>query len=503
MGDEELFWRASFVPRVKEFPSENVPKIAFMFLTKGAIPLASLWEKFFKGHEGLHNIYVHPHPLYKDSVPKDSVFHGRRIPSKQRLHAQVQYNDVVRYVLLFGFGLGLGITLSFYLKESSLDSQLNRLSTSPFLVPCAVLNPPPPSTNSSSISNQNKNLVETRILPLLIEPSPPQDDTVSTSPPQDNIVSNQTKKYTIEEFFQPPEITMHDMKDKELFWRASMAPKIQEYPIERVPKLAFLFLTRGKVLLAPIWEKFFQGHQGLYSIYVHSSPSFNETVLQGSVFYGRQIPSKNVSWGEMNMVAAERRLLANALLDISNERFVLVSESCIPLFNFTTIYKHLIHSEKSHVESFDLPGPVGRGRYSSEMEPVVTIEQWRKGSQWFEMDRFLAIEVISDQTYFPVFSLFCKDACYGDEHYLPTFVGINFLERNLNRTLTYVDWSKGGPHPYTFESSDVTKEFLEKLRNSSCYYNGEKADICYLFARKFAANTLDRLLSFAPEVMYF
>jgi len=38
----------------------------------------------------------------------------------------------------------------------------------------------------------------------------------------------------------------------------------------------------------------------------------------------------------MTMCDAERRLLANALLDISNEWFVLVSESCIPIFDFNT-----------------------------------------------------------------------------------------------------------------------------------------------------------------------
>ncbi|XVF09565.1 hypothetical protein REPUB_Repub07fG0105100 [Reevesia pubescens] len=206
----------------------------------------------------------------------------------------------------------------------------------------------------------------------------------------------------------------------------------------------------------------------------------------------------------MNMVEAERRLLANALLDISNERFVLLSESCIPLFNFSTVYDYLIHSSKSFVESYDLHGPVGRGRYSYQMLPLVNILEWRKGSQWFEMDRFLATEVISDRTYFPVFWRYCKDQCYGDEHYLPTFVTMNFLERNSNRTLTYVNWSMGGPHPFRFQREDVTKELLEVLRNSThCDYNGRETNICYLFARKFSANALERLLVFAPIVMKF
>lgn len=82
MDDDKLFWRASMVPSIREFPFNHVPKVAFMFLTKGPIPLGPLWEKFFKGYEGRYSIYVHPHPSYNESVPESSVFHGRRIPSK-------------------------------------------------------------------------------------------------------------------------------------------------------------------------------------------------------------------------------------------------------------------------------------------------------------------------------------------------------------------------------------------------------------------------------------
>lgn len=70
-----------------------------------------------------------------------------------------------------------------------------------------------------------------------------------------------------------------------------------------------------------------------------------------------------VVWGEVSIVDAERRLLANSLLDFSNERFVLLSESCVPLFNFTFFYDYIINSDKSFISAFDDPSPYGRGRY--------------------------------------------------------------------------------------------------------------------------------------------
>ncbi|KAE8690783.1 Core-2/I-branching beta-1,6-N-acetylglucosaminyltransferase family protein isoform 2 [Hibiscus syriacus] len=136
--------------------------------------------------------------------------------------------------------------------------------------------------------------------------------------------------------------------------------------------------------------------------------------------------------------------------------------------------------------------------------PQITVDQWRKGAQWFEIDRDLAIEVVSDQTYFPVFQQHCMDGCYADEHYLPTLVAMKFGEKNSNRSLTWVDWTKGGPHPTRFLRTVVTIEFLDKLRSGSqCEYNGKNTSICHLFARKFMPDALYRLLKFAPIVMQF
>ncbi|XP_027921002.1 glycosyltransferase BC10-like [Vigna unguiculata] len=375
-------------------------------------------------------------------------------------NAQSQFFNFFSHVLAFSSGLLIGITIiTFSLKNFSLNFQFHQLS-------------------------------------LQSLPAPPFSASISTS-------HNHSKVTTI---FTPNGSTkaMHNMTEEELLWRASMVPRIKELPYKHAPKVAFMFLTKGPVFLGPLWERFFKGNEGFYSIYVHSHPSFNETLPQNSVFHGRRIPSKEVRWGEFNIVGAERRLLANALLDFSNQRFVLLSESCIPLFNFSTVYNYLINSTTTFVESYDLPGPVGRGRYSPRMKPLLTLSQWRKGSQWFQIDRALATEIVSDQLYFPLFNKHCRNGCYGDEHYLPTFVTIKFSQSNSDRTLTWVDWSQGGPHPARFMRRNVTIEFLKWLRHgTTCEYNGKSTDVCYLFARKFMPQALDRLLRFAPKIMHF
>ncbi|KAF7830488.1 glycosyltransferase BC10-like [Senna tora] len=308
----------------------------------------------------------------------------------------------------------------------------------------------------------------------------------------------------LERYIKPPSNLIHNMSDPELLWRSSFVPRIKKYPFPRVPKIAFMFLTKGPLPLAPLWERFLKGHEGYYSIYVHSLPSFQANFPPSSVFHNRQIPSQVSEWGRMSMCDAERRLLANALLDISNERFILLSESCIPVYSFSVIYNYLMRSKYSFMGAFDDPGPYGRGRYNENMFPVVNITDWRKGSQWFEINRKLAINVVEDTTFYPKFEQYCRPACYVDEHYFPTMLTIEAGNMLANRSVTWVDWSRGGAHPATFGGSDITEEFFKRIyEGHRCLYNNRNSSVCFLFARKFAPSALEPLLHIAPKVLGF
>jgi hypothetical protein len=64
------------------------------------------------------------------------------------------------------------------------------------------------------------------------------------------------------------------------------------------PKVAFLFLTRGPLYHELLWQKFLQGHEDRYTIYVHASLEgfvYNETTSKAPVFFDRQIKSIKVS----------------------------------------------------------------------------------------------------------------------------------------------------------------------------------------------------------------
>lgn len=207
---------------------------------------------------------------------------------------------------------------------------------------------------------------------------------------------------------------------------------------------------------------------------------------------------QDTKWGDITMCDAERRLLANALLDLDNERFVLISESCAPLWDFNFTYDYLIKAQKSFIGVFDDPGPFGRGRYDARMLPEVSLEQWRKGAQWFEVTRELAIYIISDTKYYPKFRDFCQPVCYVDEHYIPTMLFIEFPDKIAGRSVTAVDWSKGGSHPGIYGKDDAEGYYKWKRSDKWCEYNGQADQICYLFARKFRPDSLQPLMHNIP-----
>ncbi|PKA65811.1 hypothetical protein AXF42_Ash017336 [Apostasia shenzhenica] len=289
------------------------------------------------------------------------------------------------------------------------------------------------------------------------------------------------------------------------------------------PKIAFMFLTPGSLPFEKLWEKFFLGHEGRFSIYVHASRE--KPVHVSPLFIDRNIRSEKVSWGKISMVDAEKRLLANALQDTNNQHFVLLSDSCVPLHNFDYVYNYLMETNVSFVDCFADPGPHGAGRYSERMLPEIEKKDWRKGSQWFSIKRQHALILLADSLYYTKFKLYCKPAmegnknCYADEHYLPTVLSMADPTGIANWSVTHVDWSEGKWHPRSYRAKEVTFELMKNITSieesvhvtsdskkivmrKRCLWNGMQRP-CYLFARKFCPEVLENLMNIFSNFTVF
>ncbi|XP_020227358.1 glycosyltransferase BC10 isoform X1 [Cajanus cajan] len=324
-----------------------------------------------------------------------------------------------------------------------------------------------------------------------------------------------------------PPAPAREYTDEEIASRVVIKDILNTRPIvSKKSKIAFMFLSPGSLPFEKLWDKFFQGHEGRFSVYVHASKT--KPVHVSRYFVNRDIRSDPVIWGKISMVDAERRLLANALQDPDNQQFVLLSDSCVPLYHFNYIYDYLMYTNISFVDCFKDPGPHGNGRYSDRMLPEVEVKDFRKGAQWFSMKRQHAIIVMADSLYYSKFRSYCQIAwrlvciplhiqpglegrnCIADEHYLPTFLQMVDPGGIANWSVTHVDWSERKWHPKSYRARDVTFELLKNITSIDvsvhvtsdekrevqswpCLWNGIQKP-CYLFARKFTPETLQNLL---------
>ncbi|PON84242.1 Glycosyl transferase [Trema orientale] len=317
------------------------------------------------------------------------------------------------------------------------------------------------------------------------------------------------------------------------------------------PKIAFLFIARNRLPLDVVWDAFFQGGENRFSVYVHSRPGFlfNKATTRSAYFLNRQVnDSIQVDWGEASMIEAERVLLRHALEDTDNKRFAFLSDSCVPLYNFSYIYNYIMSTSTSFVDSF---ADTKEGRYNPRMDPVIPVHNWRKGSQWVVLTRKHAEVVVKDDIVFPIFQLHCKrrslpefwrdrplpaDAskehnCIPDEHYVQTLLAVSvFLSEDLGfiyrdqqegleaeitrRSLTHSSWDlssskdreRRGWHPVTYKFSDATPILIQSIKEiDNIYYETEyrrewctskgKPAPCFLFARKFTRPAALRLIN--------
>ncbi|CAK9172540.1 unnamed protein product [Ilex paraguariensis] len=208
-----------------------------------------------------------------------------------------------------------------------------------------------------------------------------------------------------------PPAPVREFTDEEISSRVVIREILNTPPVvPKNPKIAFMFLSPGSLPFEKLWDKFFQGNEDRFSVYVHASKE--KPVHVSRYFLNREIRSDKVVWGKISMVDAERRLLTNALKDPDNLHFILLSDSCIPLHDFEYVYNYLMDTNISFIDCFEDPGPHGSGRYSEHMLPEVEKKDFRKGAQWFTMKRQHAIMVMADNLYYSKFRDYCKVALF-------------------------------------------------------------------------------------------
>lgn len=118
-------------------------------------------------------------------------------------------------------------------------------------------------------------------------------------------------------------------------------------------KIAFLFLTINDIYFPSIWDYYFKNNHKNISIYCHPKyPEKIKTTWLKKNIITNLVPTK---WGYFTNAIIN--LLKAALQDKENTKFIIISESCIPIKSFKTFYEFLsndhINTSYIHLRDFD------------------------------------------------------------------------------------------------------------------------------------------------------
>lgn len=113
------------------------------------------------------------------------------------------------------------------------------------------------------------------------------------------------------------------------------------------------------------------------------------------------------------MVDAERALLRAALADPAAQRFMLLSDSCVPLYAAPLTFLELLAEGRSRVDACKHGAGDGAARMEWRWHPQmlaaggVARGAWRKSGQWFMLTRRHAELAVADTRVHAAFAAHC------------------------------------------------------------------------------------------------
>ncbi|DAC81788.1 TPA_asm: glycosyltransferase [Monosiga MELD virus 2] len=231
-------------------------------------------------------------------------------------------------------------------------------------------------------------------------------------------------------------------------------------------KVAFLFLMVNDHKQSSLWEDFFRTADGNFNCSIYVNVKYPENI--DSFLKRHIIPSNytDTKWGSIGLVQAQIELYKEALKDDANTHFCLLSDSCIPLYNFNETVKRLSERGNSVYEFRE------QSVYS-QMKQIVSkdiSQNLVKHHQWIHLTRESVEVVVRNELRLKEFEcLFCPD-----EKFIGTILKINKVHYNRIMT-TNVTWIAGQMHPKSWNvltEKDINYArargsiFLRKVTNS-------------------------------------
>ena len=270
--------------------------------------------------------------------------------------------------------------------------------------------------------------------------------------------------------------------------------------VENSQRLVFLFIVREDLVQKRLWEEFFQdADPERYECLYYSISGDSHPNIENLVGFPNTL---NPQYGHFSYVQVVLMLLAYGVRNPRNYKFILLSESCIPLTSFQTVFNQVMSDDKSYLYHFQVGtgeereitdytpmeypdeetsrdpelssmfwyffGPTSIGSTSFRYDQITD----RNGIDRRKFHKFLA-QGICFQRAFVEFLIETKgdldsyqNVQFIEEHYYLCPLNkrkIPFSSYILKKCLMAVTWEGCRPKQYT-SSTPVTQELVDRMR---------------------------------------
>ena len=260
-------------------------------------------------------------------------------------------------------------------------------------------------------------------------------------------------------------------------------------------KLAFLFLIYDEINQEELWHDFFKNiDESKYNVYIHYK--HNKPLKYFDAYKIKETVPTN--YADLSLVKAQNKLLREALKDSGNERFIFLSNSCVPLKDFAYIFNTLFAQDLCFFNMARNEHIFERGR-GQKLAKQFGKENVKKASQWCILTKEIAQDLANSDNllvllYEPGKAELADEYFYISYlHYLNKQSRIKKFDYEVVDATTFEYWYDKN---YTF-NSDFTSSHPENWdRRLKTFYDISGKELQFLlkapclFGRKFSNNCM-------------
>jgi hypothetical protein len=195
-------------------------------------------------------------------------------------------------------------------------------------------------------------------------------------------------------------------------------------------KIAFLFIVLDNPNFPSVWDAYFKGHEEQINIFIHPKYPKRNTWRHKCVINDLQ----ETGWGYI--VSAYIALLTKAFEDPSNEKFIFVSESCLPVKSFNDMFSRIMaNKDESFVKQMNVKRYDLENRITPQIKDALKSGQMIKHYARMCLSRQHVKQLLYNYNE-PIINLF-KTMHVGDEFFLSS---ISPMKNLTSFAVTFDDW---------------------------------------------------------------